>query len=465
MLFGLSRDRTKISGSHLARTDTFWISDLTRDRLAELVSAQPAKTQRVSMSQLGTIDVAPDSAVGIWRAPTKQGQSPLPQVIIGKQAVLEDLVAWVATYLPTLGPLSGQCRLLTPKAFQDAHRKATTSDWRSLAGSAVALCFGEVLSYASHSVQPTDISFIMCRSTLSFALMRSAALGRSANRLQETAEAWKAVRNRLGQSTNLQSSELILQIVLDFAFDTPVGKDDAAAGFHGVLDYNVDVQSFLEDYGSKYTYKPLANRIRDSRTLTAEEKVELFDLVSPELTRDNRRNALESGQILASLAFWCRAGFAQQLAIMSPYQKALPQSTIWLAALHQSEPLMDTLSLGGGVGWRVAKELFRTEDIFQSPACDISMLELEVLTRGNNLERIVGSWEQSRMEVELFPGVSTIVRSNYDSTPKQSEPPMDERAPQLPLGDYEMDTELKSVEGLLRKALKDIQTMRKQSRG
>ena len=465
MWFGLSRDRTQISGSHLAQTDTFWTSDLTRDRLAELVSAQPAKTRRVSMSQLAAIDVAPDSAVGIWRAPAKQGQSPLPQVIIGKQAILEDLIAWVATYLPTLGPLSGQCRLLTPKAFQDANRKATTSDWRSLAGSAVALCFGEVLSYASRSVQPIDISFVMCRSTLSFALMRSTALGCTPSRLQETAEAWKAVRNRLGQSTNLQSSELILQIVRDFAFDTPVGKNDTVAGLQGVLDYNFAVQSFLEDYGNKYTSKPLANRIRDSRTLTAEEKVELFDLVSPELTRDSRRNALERGLILASAAFWCRAGFSQQLAIMSPYQKALPQSTIWLAALHQSEPLMDTLSLGGGVGWRVAKELFRTEDIFQSPACDISLLELEVLTRGSNFKKVIGSWQQSRMEVELFPGVSTIIRSNYDSTPKQSEPPMDKSAPQLPLGDYETDRELKSVEDLLRRALKDIQTMRKQSRG
>ncbi len=465
MLFGLLRDRTQISRSHLARTDTFWISDLTRDRLAELVSAQPAKTRRVSMSQLAAVDVAPDSAIGIWRAPTKQGQSPLPQVIIGQQAVLEDMIAWVATYLPTLGPLSGQCRLLTPKAFEDAHRKTSTLDWRSLAGSAVALCFGEVLSYASHSVQPTDISFVMCRSTLSFALMRSTALGCSSNRLQETAKAWKAVRNRLGQSTNLQSSELILQIVLDLALDTPVGKKDAVAGLRGALGYNVDVQSFLEDFGNKYTYKPLANSIRDNRSLTAEEKVELFDLVSPELTRDSRRNALERSLILASLAFWCRAGFAQQLAIMSPYQKDLPQSTIWLAALHQSEPLMETLSLGGGVGWRVAKELFRTEDIYQSPACDISMLELEVLTRGSNFESIIGSWEQSRMEVELFPGVSTIVRSNYDATPKLSEPPMDESAPQLPLGDYETDRGLKSVEGLLRRALKDIQTMRNQSRG
>lgn len=448
----------------MARTDTFWISDLTRDRFAELVSAQPAETQRVSMSQLAAIDVAPDSAVGIWRAPAKQGQSPLPQVIIGKQAVLEDLIAWVATYLPTIGPLSGQCRLLTPKAFHDAHRKSTKSDWRSIAGSAVALCFGEVLSYASHSVQPTDISFVMCRSTLSFALMRGTALGCSPNRLQEISEAWKAVRNKLGQSTNLDSSELILQIVLNFAFDTPIGENDRVAGPHGVLGYNVDVQSFLEDYGNKYTSKLLANRIRDSRPLTAEERVELFDLVSPDLTRDSRHTAVERGLILASLAFWCRAGFSQQLAIMSPYQKALPQSTIWLAALHQSEPLMDTLSLGGGVGWRVAKELFRTEDIFQSPACDISVLELEVLTRGSNFERIVGSWDQSRMEVELFPGVSTIVRSNHDSTPKPSEPPLNEGAPQLPLGDYATDRGLKSVEALLRRALEDIQTMRKQSR-
>ena len=418
----------------------------------------------MNMSQLATIDIAPDSAIGVWRAPAKQGQSPLPQVIIGNQSVLEDLIAWVATYLPTLGPLSAQSRLLTPTAFQDAHRKAAMSDWRSLAGSAVALCLGEVLSYASQSLQPTDISFVMCRSTLSFALIRSTILGCAPNRLQETAQAWKDVRSKLGQSTNLQSSDLILQIVLDFAFDTPVDKNDMVAGLRGALGYDVNVQSLVEDYGNKYTSKPFANWIKDSRTLTAEEKVELFDLVSPELTRDSRRNSLDRGLILASLAFWCRAGFAQQLAIMSPYQKALPQATIWLAALHKTEPMMDTLSIGGRVGWRVAKELFRSEDIFQAPAYDISMLELEVLTRGSNFERIVGSWEQSRMEVELFPGVSTIVRSNFDSIPKQAELPTAESTPQLPLGDYETERGLMSVEGLLRRALKDVQNMRKQAR-
>ena len=456
MSFGLSRDRTLTSRSRLARTDTYWVSDLTRDRIVERVNARLGNTRRVSLSQLAKIEVALDSAVGIWRAPAKQEQSPLPQVIIGHQAVLEDLIAWVATYLPTLGPLSAQSRLITPTTFQETHLTTATSDWRSLAGSAVALCYGEVLSYASHSVQPADISFVMCRSTLSFALMRSKILGGSPNRLQETAEAWKDVRNRFGQSTNRQSSDLILQIILDVAFETPYGESDKVGVLRGMPGYDVDVPSIVESYGSRYA-------IRDDQTLTAEGKVELFDLMSPELIRDNRLKVLEKGSILASWAFWCRAGYSQQLAIMRPYQKALPQSTIWLAALHKSAPMMDTLSIGAGVGWRLAKELFRTVDIFLPPTCDISVLELEVLTRGSNFEENVGPWDKSRIEVEVFPGVSTIVRSNYDAAPKQAERPMKESASQLPLEDYETDRGLKSVEGLLRRALEDIKNMRKQS--
>ena len=464
MLFDQLRGRTRISGSLLARSETYWVAELSREDIVEVARGGPANPVRVPASQIPRMDAGPDGALAVWRAVSKGELGCLPQVIIADQGVLEDFTAWAATYFPSLGPLSAQTRLLTPTVLREARRRESATNWRRLAACAVALCFGEVLSYTDQSRRATDITFIMCRSTLSFTLIRSAILGFQPSRIKEIAQSWRSVRSRLGQSTNVESSQLVQEIIFDLAKKAEVGT---TAKGRALLGYDLDVPSILGRYGvyGVGNEGPLfSSRQKHERSLTAEERVEIFDRVSTALVHEGGRGDLEKGLILATLAYWCRAGFPQQLAIMAPYQEVFPQSTIWLAALQQESAKSDALAIGEGIGWRLARELFRAGDVFATPSCDISELELEVLMRGSNFKGLTTASDRARLEVELFPGVTTVVRTEHYSVQSPGEVPITGNTLHSAFEEKERERALKSVESSLQRAVKDIQRLRRQKR-
>lgn len=445
----------------MAQTDTFWIAELKREQLLELVTTRSLATKKVSLAELYDLDVSGSQAIGIWRAPAKPVQSPLPQVVVGEKPVLEDFVAWVATYLPGLTPLTALTRLLTPTSYRETQKRSAKVDWQNLAGPTVALSLGEVLSYVSESVRPSDLGVAMCRGTLSFALMRSAVLGVCEHELDSVATDWANVRKKIGQSTNRRSSEVILKIIRWLAFsDLPTANIRETPSLE-LLGYKIDLPSVIERYGNSQLSG--LTKFEVAGSLTAEDKVEIFDLVVPKLIKDRRYEVLERALILASLAFWCRTGFLQQFSIMRPYATLLPEAALLLGSLQAFEPMAATLSTGQGIGWRLARELFLSEDIFQSPGCDISLLELGVLGRSSNFTEIMASLEKSRIEVELLPGVTTFVRSSHSRLPNQGELFFDRPDEHLELEDQRTEV-LGSVERSLERALRDIRKVRWQPR-
>ena len=445
----------------MAQTDSFWITELNREQVLDLITTRSVHTKQVSFAELPDLDISRNQAIGVWRIPAKSDRSPLPQVVIGEQPVLEDFIAWVATYSPGLVPLSALTRLLTPDTYRETQKRSANIGWRKLAGPAVAMAIGEVLSYANESFRPSDLGFDMCRSTLSFALMRSAILGVFEHQLDKVVADWTYVRKKIGQSTNLRSSEVILKVIRWMAFnDLPQGNIRESPSLE-FLGYNVDLFSVIERYGSSHTSREIQNEPR--RSLTAEEKVEIVDLIAPELVNDGHYEVLERAMILASLAFWCRTGYKQQLSIIRPYTTLLPQTALFLGALQAYEPMAATLSTSPGFGWRLARELFISEDIFQSPGYDISLLELDVLSRSSNFVEIMASLDKSRIEVELLPGVTTLVRLYHPRWTKQGVLPLGDPAEHFDSVDTRTEI-LKSVERSLQAALREIRKVHRLSR-
>lgn len=445
----------------MAQTDTFWITELKREQVLDLISTRSVHTKQVKFTELLNPDISGKQAIGVWRAQAESDRSPMPQLVIGERRVLEDFIAWVATYSPGLVPITALTRFLTPDSYRETQKRSAKIGWKKLAGPAVAMAFSEVFSYTNQSFRPGDLGFEMCRSTLSFALMRSAILGVFEHQLDRVVANWTNVRKKIGQSTNLRSSEVILKVIRWMVFsDLPQGNIRETPSLE-FLGYKLDLLSVIERYSNRQASRAI--QFEERRSLTAEEKVEIVDLIAPDLVNDRHYEVLERAMILALLAFWCRTGFIQQLSIIRPYKTLLPEAALLLGALQAYEPMAATLSTSHGLGWRLARELFLSEDVFQSPRYDISLLELGVLSRSSNFVEIMASLDKTRIEVELLPGVTTLIRLNHPRWTTQGVLPLGNPAEHFDSVDSRTEI-FKSVERSLQTALREIRKVRRLSR-
>jgi hypothetical protein len=215
-----------------------------------------------------------------------------------------------------------------------------------------------------------------------------------------------------------------------------------------VVVFNRTLREFICAGGGNYHFDPanvLTSRMFFGRLLgeahvefeaddrlserTAEERVQFFDETMPFLM-DSRRPPTEKAFAIALTAHICRPGFSQQASLLRDVTRVLPEAMLWLGAMQADAPLTETLAFGEGMAWRLARELFGLMDIFAPPLCDISFAELEVLCRRRDAFRVLRPSVRSRIDVELYAGLSVFVR--YPSGQKRPDLASD-KEPMLPI--------------------------------
>jgi hypothetical protein len=416
----------------LAAVDAFWVADLKRDQLFDLLEGKANSVRQLSPSELTELSPVNGAIIAIWRASGSDNLSPLPQVILGDRPTLDDLFAWSASYLRGLGPITAQARAITPPTFRLALRAKPDNAWRKLAGGAVGAILGEVLMHARRVIPFAGITVAACRGTLSFALMRAIALGAREGELLDVADMWEQVRSLTGQTPTTVPVGAISQVSL--AFD--VAKLDPSCRSLGesnrwlaAMLSGSNIQTLLQEIGT--VFRPLPNRmlLEEFKELTAEARVKMFDSVAPTLVSHPGRSQVEKAFAIALIAYLCRAGMPQQATLLASFSSALPESMVWLGAMQAAAPITDTLAEGGGLGWRVARDLFEPGDIFMPPTCDIALSELQVLSRGKAGVRMIKALAKARLDVELLPGISTFVRTLQPEPPEQPGLPLEDETP------------------------------------
>ena len=401
----------------------FWITEFGREQLPEFVKGESVRRRRISFADLQRIETSARDLLGVWRTVGEGKLSRLPQVILGERAALEDLVAWAATYVPGLSPLSSLIRLMTPWAFHAFRNRVPVTDWEDLAGAAVGLMYGEVMSYANTSRDVKAIDIDMCRSTLSYVLMRDIALGGNEDDVAAIAKDWITLRASAGLYTRKGSCDLVVDIAKEWSRsqrDMPRFGRHSWPIFQPDADLTDQLATFVE-YSGKYG--DVANYLHATE-LTAEQRVRIFDRVATALVDDSTRDSRERGMMLAVLAFWCRRGLLNQWAILQPFQARLPECAIWLGAIQVREPMADTLFVGRAVGWKLAMELFGEVDLFRTPDEEISSFELCVGQPERQWNAIVAGISGARIKVGMAPGVNTYLKVGPRDGALQRELPM-----------------------------------------
>ena len=148
---------------------------------------------------------------------------------------------------------------------------------------------------------------------------------------------------------------------------------------------------------------------------TAEERVRVFDVLAPTLVKESEKSQDRNAAFaLALTAFACRPGFSQQAMLLREHAERVPEAILWLGALQVLSPLADTLLFESGVGWRIARELDRSGDVFSAPNAEACVAEVEKLSRvkSRGYRALV---EKSRLDVEIYPMIVSTFRGVRDN--------------------------------------------------
>ena len=398
-----------------------WTAVIRREQLLELLEGRgPRPKEDIRLSAVETR--SQDELVAIWTVGRVKVLSPLPQVIVGNDNCLDDLFAWSGSYLRELGPISGLVRTLSFDQLHDALTRKPPKEVWDVAAGAVGVIVAEVWCRSGPRIGLEEAAVAAPNSTLAYAMVRSWALGYRDEIVGENLKRYVKIANVLGRPVRADISQSIMHIVSTLVGATKiegVGQrehSDTASWWEllrgGVSVYDVlpEVLQYPKDlFGTK--------DIEQLREMTAEDRVKFFDMLAPTLLHaGGRAERRHSAFALALTAFLCRPGFLQQATLLREYADKLPEAVLWLGALQVLSPLMDTLLLQSGAGWRIARELYRVGDIFAAPNAEASIAEVEKLSgvRSKSYRHLI---EKSRVDIEIYPMIVSSFRGGRDNGP------------------------------------------------
>jgi hypothetical protein len=400
-----------------------WTASLRREQLLELLEGRGPRPARVNDPQIN-LHRNRNELLGIWYAAGEAALAPLPQLLVAERPVLDDLYAWSASYLRTLGPLTSIVRTLTPEQFESVrHRDIQPEPWR-LAGGAIGLVVGEILCH-TEGLGIEGALAAAPSSTLSFAILRAWFLGLPTTAIAEICEGYVRLFERIRGSPPRawQAAEEVARALIGIDVAGPIGGSGSGR-----------YKRWMKDLGTgTRVYEVAQDALRQSTDLlssqdalrleemTAEGRVQFFDKVAPKLVEPAKGpDRLDNAFALALAAFTCRPGLEQQAGLLREHAALLPEAWLWLGALQSLSPVSASLTLNGGGGWRIIRELFRPEEPWVSPRADAAIGEIDVLLSAKSrvLERLVG---RSRMDVAIYPMITTAVRSNITGDPQSAE--------------------------------------------
>ncbi len=333
---------------------------------------------------------------------------------MARQPVLDDLFAWSASYLRVLGLLSTLSRPLTPDQFDTLLNRATPRHPWKLAGGAIGLIIGEML-FHNNKLEIDAASAASPNSTLAFAIMRAWYLGFSGGAIPEICNKYINLFEYLQRADSVSGYQAVHEVAVSLVgiesdrIDGKIHSEEVRRWMNdlrsGAKLYDVarDVLGRSVDLLSRQD----ASRIEE---MTAEDRVQFLDKVAPTLSENvSSGGRLERAFALALSAFVCRPGLEQQATLLREHATRLPEAWLWLGALQAFSPILESLSLNYGAGWRVARELFRPEEPWASPKADAAISEMEILSRGKSklLERLTN---RTRIEIEIYPMITIAVR-------------------------------------------------------
>ncbi len=384
-----------------------WTAVFRREQLLELLEGRgprPKKDNRLVAAR----GSSHDGLVGIWVPDVSRALSPLPQVIVGTEETLGELYAWSGAYLREFSPISGFVRTLSFNQLDCALTREPPKEVWEVASAAVGIVIAEVWCRSSSRIELAAAASATPSSTLAYAMMRSWALGFREEITNDVVNRYIRLSQVMGRPLESDIGRSVAHVagtIAGVSADRSSMRGDTsdAASWWHLLRGGVNPYDLLPKVlpGPKDLFG--VEDVHRFQNMTAEERVQYFDVLAPTLMERNSRDEQSVAAFaLALSAFLCRPGFIQQGALLRNYAEKVPEAMLWLGALQILSPLADTLMLQSGAGWRISRELFGRADVFAMPNVEAVGEEVEKLSRAKSkgYRKLA---EKSRVDIEVYP--------------------------------------------------------------
>lgn len=351
--------------------------------------------------------------------------TPVPSILVVSDDDLNDFFAWAITFLPTYLPLTSFFRVLPWSVFKAGY-PSTSGGPLKRSNILVGAMLGEILTTATGRGFLQSLPTVAFESTFSYAVARTLAVGYDERpMIRLVSDGWHFTRQLTGQKpirvtkerleevwavvfrmVGTQSDELFLDErlsdIVEAAQDISHGGEITGLNWKGLSKGKVSVAS-------------IAQSMRTSR----ERRVETFESVMSELTRDVR-DEMRVSFLAGYLASLIGDGSLEHAHLVFPLLDRLPTAMLWYGICASMFPSTRILHDYGHLGLKLLRLIQKPDDLLAPPLCDISLRELEITLRGNGGGKSFRRVHASFLRVELLPTVSTVVRwSGVGLTPDQ----------------------------------------------
>jgi hypothetical protein len=352
---------------------------------------------------------------------------PFPSVALIPDEKQNDFLAWVASFLSGVRPFTAFCRVTDLPAARALTRpsKIPRLNQRTLSA-LVGAVVGEATVYTRGARLERSVAFKACTSTLSFAVLKAYSLGLEVD-VKYTARLWSLARKLTKQQgLPVESNEVhaplegILAVLdgsrLRYAKEIEGLPQVLSELFFDYANAGVVSDDALSSFGQRFgNLEDVVPHMRDPR----EERIQYLEHALRQLAsiRDRQAASFAAGLLTSQVA----PGTFEHLKLLQQHAASLPLAFMWyavFAGLHDKSTL---LNFADGVGRRLVQEITRRESILDTPRCDVSIAELQVLSREAS-ELDLRTSGTAHIEVEILPCVVSSMRASArgaDSTQGQ----------------------------------------------
>lgn len=350
----------------------------------------------------------------------------VPHVIVPRSDDLEDLFAAIATYYPDQSPLTALAHVLTPESANavmreenprlDDDHEHNARYRRAMIGAAL----GEAVLAALGAPEGSGglPSYSVIRRTLAFALARGNHIYGEKASARMVAAKW----TRLRDITGLPYSQPIVQAVIrarEVASGRIIQEPALAAGD---VDFYRAIHTFVAGhdpdgdqldnviatcYPEAESFLHQLSGVFDGRMRAFAQLVQTIQLHSRGREVDEIAVGYICNRILPS-------SFAHSGALV-PLAPFFPAALVWYGYFSLLTKLAKASSLSAGLLLKLERDVVEPFSLEQRPRCDISLEELDVLSRATMRAEAIKPTQQRALLVGLLPGVDVYTRFGSDA--------------------------------------------------
>jgi hypothetical protein len=439
-----------------------WQATMSRKEFGDVIQAQrlPEAIYPRQIDHLFSLSSGMGDDVEVfWKNDPRQATS-TPAFVLVPEDQQREFMAWAASALTGVRPLSAYCRVLPREIASislDIHQPPSLGEFDGICG-ALILC--ELATYLGDRRNLWLASPAACQSTLSFALSRAAALGLPNQITDQLTKDWSEARSLVGTRSGPPTNSWVQRVwsVLDIL-------SERASNYHARI-------SFLR------TELPAPHIIETCEALWRDGEFDpsqlgqwidssLFDYsvrASLKGPREERMSVLQqtlnafrerppadresASFLIAYLASAISPGTLDHLEVIVPLLSLFPGVGLWYGLVTGIANRSVIRRSINGLGRRVMREVLRDIDLFDAPHADLSLAELRMFSSSSKMRSDLRFTSSENLLVELFPSITVVYRASFLDEDMEQRGPDSARA-------------LKVVDAQLQELTKGVATLKR----